>query len=58
MSSLSQRGISPMQKERCEVGAVGDEMEALQDGGSGEEPSVDAKDDGEQEEGADESTEK
>ena len=39
-----------MQKERGEVGAVGDEMEALQDGGSGEEPSVDVKDDGEQEE--------
>ena len=45
--------------KRGEVGAVGDETEALQDGGSGEEPSVDVGADGEQEEeGADESTEK
>jgi len=45
--------------KRGEVGAVGDETEALQDGGSGEEPSVDVGADGEQEEeGTDESTEK
>ena len=48
-----------MQKERGEVGAVGGETEALQNGGSGEEPSVDVKDDGEQEEEeTDESAEK
>ena len=59
MSSLSQRGISSMQKESSEVGAVGDETEALQNGGIGEEPSVDVKDDGEQEEEeTDESAEK
>ena len=49
MSSGSQRGISPMQSmKRGEVGAVGDETEALQDGGSGEEPSVDVEAESEQ----------
>ena len=48
-----------MQKGRGEAGAGGDEMEALQDGGSGEEPSVDVKDDGErEEEEVEENTEK
>ena len=47
-----------MQNKRGEVGAVGDETEALQDGGSGEEPSVEVADDGEQEEETYESTEK
>ena len=48
-----------MQKERGEVGAVGGETEALQNGGSGEEPSVDVKEDGErEEEETDESAEK
>ena len=49
--------------KRGEAGAVGDETGALQDSGSGEEPSVDGRHpegsapDGEQEEEADESTE-
>ena len=47
-----------MQKDRGEAGAVGDETEALQNGGSGEEPSVDVEAEGEQEEETDESTEK
>ena len=49
MNSMSQRGIRQMQSmKRGEAGAVGDETEALQDGGSGEEPSVDVGADGEQ----------